>query len=114
MQNHLKDDKLEALKQRVTSKAIDITSKSTHTHTPPSLPPKRSWLMTTIQTIITSANRVMLPHKYKFENTREAAKYNTKLIKKQRYDFIRALNKEDGTMIEPGSKFRLKSVLDHC
>ena len=55
MQYHLKDDKLEALKQRVTSKAIDITSKSTHTHTHPSLSPKRSSLMTTIQIIITSA-----------------------------------------------------------
>ena len=112
MQYHLKDDKLESLKQRVTSRAIDITSKSTHTHTHPSLIPKRSWLMTTIQTIITSADRVMLPHKYKFENTREAAKYNIKLIKKQRYDFVRALDKEDGTMLELGSEFRLKSVLE--
>lgn len=54
----------------------------------------------------------MVPLKYKFENNIDAAKSNTKLIKKQRYDFVRVLNKEDGAMLEPGSKFQLNSILE--
>ena len=106
MQYHLSDEKLDKLKQRVTSKAMETTSKSNITHPTPLISHNRSWLMSTIQTIITSADWVMSPHKYKFENTRDAAKYNTKLIKKQIYDFVRALGKEDGTILEPGSEFR--------
>ena len=30
-----------------------------------------SWLMATIKTIVNSTNKIILPHKYKFENTRE-------------------------------------------
>ena len=111
MQYYLNDNNLEDLKQRVTSKVMDITSKSNITHPTSLIPHNRFWLMSNIQSVITSADRVMLPHKYKLENTREAAKYNTKLIKKPRDNFIRSLDKEDGTMLEPGSEFRLNSVL---
>ena len=43
----------------------------------------RSWLMGTIKNIIESTDKIMLPHKYNFMNNREAAKYNTKLLKKK-------------------------------
>ena len=111
MQYHLNGDNIEDSKQRVTSKAMYITSESKITHPTPLISRNRSWMMSIIQVVITFADRDMSPHKYKFENTREAAKYNTKLIKKQRYDFIRALDKDEGAMLELGSEFRLNSVL---
>ena len=66
----------------------------------------KSWLMATIRTIMNSTGKIILPHKYKFENTREAAKHNTTLLKKSKYDFVRAMQKELGTILEPGSEFR--------
>ena len=100
MHYHLDDKILEELTKRVTSKAESITSKwNTHTHPIPPQSPNKSWLMSTIQSIITSTDRAMAPYKYRFETNRDAAKYNTKLIKKQRYNFVRSLDKEDGTML---------------
>ena len=70
-----------------------------------------SWLMAAIKTIINSTDKIILPHKYRFENTREAAKHNTKLLKNSRYDFVRAMKKEVGTIMEPGSEFRSHTIL---
>ena len=42
-----------------------------------------SWLMAAIKTVINSTDKIILPHKYRFENTREAAKHNTKVTKEQ-------------------------------
>ena len=72
----------------------------------------RSWLMGTIKKIIDSTDRVMLPHKYIFENNREAAKLNTKLLKRDKYDLAKAIARAKGTMLEPGSEFRRKETLE--
>ena len=56
--------------------------------------------------IISTINEIIFPHKYKFENIRDAIKYNTSILKKNRYDFTRPLTKEKGTMLELGSEFR--------
>ena len=50
---------------------------------------KTSWLMHTISQIIDTADKVMQPHTYKFENTREAVNWNTKILKRDRYDFTK-------------------------
>ena len=60
---------------------------------------KDSWLLYTIRTIITSTNKIIFPHKYKFENTRNNTKYNTDILKRSKYDFTRALAEEDGTIL---------------
>ena len=113
MHYHLDDKKLEDLTKRVTSKAENITSKwNTNTHPLSPQSPKKIWLMSTIQIIITSTDRAMSLHKYRFEKNRDVDKHNTKLIKKQRYDFVRALDKEYGTMLEPRSEFWLNLVLE--
>ena len=67
---------------------------------------KCSWLIHTIKTIIATSDKVISPHKYKFENTREAAEFNTSILKKCRYDFTRTIAKEKGIMLEPESEFR--------
>ena len=67
---------------------------------------KYSWLIATIKSIIKTSYKAILPHKYKFENTREDAKYNTKLLKKDRYNFRKVLRREKGTIMEPGPEFR--------
>ena len=54
----------------------------------------------------------MKRHHYKLENSQDTAKYNTDLLKRSKYDLTSALHREKGTMMEPGSEFRLKSKLE--
>ena len=67
---------------------------------------KDSWLVKAIKGIISSTDKVINKHKYKFENSRDAAKFNTKLLKKYQYDLTVALKREKGTILEAGSEFR--------
>ena len=67
-----------------------------------------SWLVHTIRTIIKTTDKVISPHKYKFENTRDATKYNTSILKRSKYNFTKASAKENGTILQPGSEFRKK------
>ena len=71
----------------------------------------KSWLVHTIQTIVTSVGKVMQLHHYRFENSRDAAKFNIKILKRSKYDLNLALMKEKGSMMEPDSEFRSKSIL---
>ena len=71
----------------------------------------RSWLMGTIKSIIESADKIMLPHKYNFVNNREATNFNTKLLKKEKYDLTKVLEKAKGSLMEPGSEFQEKNKL---
>ena len=64
-----------------------------------------------IRNNIPSTDKVIAPHKYKFENTCDAAKYNTSILKRSKYDLTRALLKDKGTMLEPGSEFRSSKTL---
>ena len=68
--------------------------------------------MHTIRTTITSVDKLTAPHKYKFENTRDAAKYKTAILKCSKYDFSKALYKDKGTMMELGYEFRSKQELE--
>ena len=102
------DEKVQAME-----KASEIMRKyknKSHFNTHPRS--KDSWLIHKIKRIVQSPNRMINPHKYKFENSREAAKFNTKLLKKHKYDLEIALNKEKGTMLEPGSEFRTKDTIE--
>ena len=65
-----------------------------------------SWLVKSIKKKIRSTARTMKPHRFQFKNSREAAKANTKLLKKYRYDLAEAMEREKGTFMEPGSEFR--------
>ena len=67
--------------------------------------------MHTIKQIITTTDKVILPHKDKFENTGEAAKYNTSILKRHKYDFTVVLSRKIGTILGPGSEFRTKDTL---
>ena len=44
-------------------------------------------------------------HKFKFEISQKAARFNTKLLKQHQYDLTGALKKEDRTVLEMGSEF---------
>jgi len=59
-----------------------------------------------IATLCESKEETPKTHNFKFENNREAAKYNTKLIKHTDYDFEKCLNKQKGSMLSAGSEFR--------
>ena len=67
--------------------------------------------MHTIRKIINIADKVILPHKYKLVNIREAAKFNTSILKRSKYDFTKALQNYQGTILEPDSEFRSHNTL---
>ena len=69
--------------------------------------------MHTISIILRSTDKVIQPHKHKFDNTREAAKWNMSLLKRDLYDFTKILRREQGTMMEQGSEFRPNNILQH-
>ena len=73
--------------------------------------------MGTIKEIIDAADRTIFPHKYVFANNREAAKHNTQILKRTKYDLTLALERCKGTVMEPGSEFRrtaeLKPLFHH-
>ena len=77
-----------------------------------------SWIMQCIKKAVTGSSKMMKQQKFRFEDGRMAAKYNTKILKQCKYDFEKALEKEKGTMLEPGSEFReyhlLQPIFQHC
>ena len=84
-------------------KATEIMSKfKTIKHVQSNPTSKDAWLIATIKSIIITSDKIILPHKYKFENTKDAAKHNTKLLKKDKYNFTKTLKRETGTIMEPG------------
>ena len=96
------DEKVQAMEKasKIMSKYKNNLHNNAHPHS------QDSWLVHTIKKLLKSPNKSIKPHKYRFENTRDAAKFNTKLLKRHKYDLEVALEKEDGTMLEPGSEFR--------
>ena len=68
--------------------------------------------MQCIKRAVTTSSRRMKQQKFRFEDGRDAAKYNTKILKQCKYDFEIALQKEKGTMLEPGSEFREPHLLE--
>ena len=81
---------------KAMEKAEQVLSKSkTQLHLQANPSSKDSWLITTMKTIIHMSDKIISPHKYRFENTQEVAKFNTKLLKKDRYDFNGALCREN-------------------
>ena len=70
LNNNISDErKIKAMEQ-----ATKIMNKSkTNIHLLSNSNSKDSWLVAIIESIITTSDKVIRPHKYKFENTREAA-----------------------------------------
>ena len=84
-------------KIKAMERAAEILSESkTHLHLQTNPKSKDLWLMTTIKTIINTSDKIISPHKYKFENKRDAAKINTKILKKNMYNLTKALHRERG------------------
>ena len=63
-----------------------------------------------ITTLCGSKEATPKKHAFKFQNTRDAAKFNTKLIKHTDYDFVKCLGKQKNSMLSAGSEFR---AIDH-
>ena len=64
------------------------------------------FLMQSIKSTTFATSKIMKPYKFRFEDSREATKYNKNILKHCKYDFEEALKKEEGTMLQPGSEFR--------
>ena len=65
-----------------------------------------SWLMRMIARVISTPSPRMKLHKARFENTAEAAVHNARWLKHYQWDLPRALIRQKGTIMEPGSEFR--------
>jgi len=65
-----------------------------------------SWLVTKMRWILALKEKAPSRHKFHFENTRSAAKINTKLIKRFKYDFTKACQHQKRSIANPGTEFR--------
>ena len=94
-------------------KATKILSKSFDD----SIDSNDSWLISQIKQILALEEVTPKMHKFAFSNDRNSAKINTKIIKKYRYDFVRACRKQKDSIVSPGSEFRsiqhLTSLFSH-
>ena len=81
---------------KILSKSFDETINSNDS----------SWLILEIKQIFALEEVIPKPHKFAFSNDRNAAKINTKIIKKYEFDFVRACKKQKGSIVTPGSEFR--------
>ena len=68
--------------------------------------------MRSIKTDITTTSKNIKSHIFKSEDNREAAKYNTEILKQCKYVFEKALGKEEDTILQPGSEFSNSVVLE--
>ena len=100
-----KDDEL--LKLKAMEQATKILSKSFDD----SIDSNDSWLIFQIKQILALEESTPNPHKFSFSNNRNSAKINTKIIKKYKYNFIRACKKQKRSIISPGTEFRKISHL---
>ena len=87
-------------------KAMEEATKTLSKFLNNSLNSSDSWLITQIKQILALEEVTPKKHKFVFENNREAAKLNTKIIKKYKYDFIKACEKQKDSIVTPGSEFR--------
>ena len=76
-----------------------------------------SWLVHQLSLLCATSEKTPRKHKFMFKNNREAAKFNTKLIKFSDYDLEKAIVKQKDSIITPGSEFRaishIKNLLEH-
>ena len=65
-----------------------------------------SWLVFQLSYLCKIKESTPKKHKFIFEDTRDAAKYNTKFIKHYKYNLEKAIKKQRNTILSPGSEFR--------
>jgi len=64
-----------------------------------------SWLVHQLATLSSIQEKTPSNHAFISENSRKAAKKNTKFIKYTDYDVGKAIEKQKGSILTPGSKF---------
>ena len=80
--------------------AKDVMGKSTQNYN------NKSWLIETVVEIINTVEEDLNTSEFKFEDTAEAAEWNTKIIEKHDNDFVKAVQNENNTILTPWSEFR--------
>lgn len=71
---------------------------------PPVIQP--TWLVTTLKTIASTCVQTTTPSMFKFENTLEAATFNSNIIEKYGMDLERAVEDDGNSTLKPGTEFR--------
>ena len=72
----------------------------------------KSWLLATIEKILATPSQKIEMHSFIFENSKDAAKWNAKIIEENNFDYSKAVEKQPNSMITPGSELRTVEVLE--
>ena len=70
-----------------------------------------TWLVETVKKLCNRAEKLPMMHEFKFHNTEEAVKHNTKVLRKYGYNFKNVVKNQKGTVLTPGSEFREVNAL---
>jgi len=112
-----KAHKSQANDEKYRIKAMEATSKTMRESLQISENLKIPFLLHHLATLCDTTERTPTQHSFMFENTRDAAKFNTKLIKHTDYDFEKCIKKQKDSMLTAGSEFRsiahLQPLLQH-
>ena len=65
-----------------------------------------SWLVRTIREIKATVEEDLNPSQFKFEDTLGGAEWNANVLQKYAYDFEKAVQSENNTILKPGAEFR--------
>ena len=65
-----------------------------------------SWLITQIRKISAQVEPDLHPPSFRFENNKDAANWNAKVLDSYNNDFDEAIEHQKGTVLQPGSEFR--------
>lgn len=69
-------------------------------------PDKYSWLIQTIAQICSYEEQTLQAIGFIFENSIQAAEWNSKVLKSYQYDYEKAVSAQPFSMVTPGSEFR--------
>ena len=64
------------------------------------------WLVQTVQNIVNTVEEDLNMSQFKFKDSTKAAEWNSQVLEKHDYDFVKAVENENNTILTPGAEFR--------
>jgi len=101
-----KSQKIEANNEKFRVQAMEQASVTLSKHLRDKEKLSKPWILHHIEKLNGSVEDTPTKHRFCFENSRDAAKYNTKLIKYTDYDLEKCVNKQKNSILTYGSEFR--------
>lgn len=67
---------------------------------------EKSWFVATVEAIINTVKQDLKTSQFQFEDTIEAAEWNSQVLEKYDNDFVEAMQNENNTILTPEAEFR--------